>query len=80
MDSELRRMIKETAVELGITELQATHIWTATGMVIREMMSEGNPRYPDTYKRIFLRNIGTYHVRETTKFALKKQWERYENI
>lgn len=75
-------MIKETAKELGITELQATQIWTGTSMVIREIMAEGNPKEPEKYKRVFLRNIGTYYVRPQTIYALTQKWKttQDENI
>jgi nucleoid DNA-binding protein len=80
MDTRLRGIIHEAAKELNISKVEAEQIWTATSMIIRDIMKEGNPKDPDTYKRVFLRNIGTFHVKEKTIYALKQKFKPDENI
>jgi len=73
MDSELRRLIDETAEELGITKSQAQRIWIDSGKVINNMMVEGTFKDIHTKKTIFLRNIGTYKVKPKVKYKMIQQ-------
>jgi len=78
MDRGLGLLIKQTAEEMGISNTSAKEVFNKTNKVLLSMMNEADAKNSDNFKRIFLRNIGTYDVPKKVRYALKQKYN--ENI
>jgi maltose-binding protein MalE len=61
MDVILKRILQEKAKELGLTLGQAEDIFKSVPRFISEVIEEGNIEDLDSYKSVYIKDLGTFY-------------------
>jgi hypothetical protein len=64
MDVTLDKILTKKAQELGISKAQALSIFNSLPRFIAKVMSEGNPLDLDTYKSVYIKDLGIIFPRK----------------
>jgi hypothetical protein len=78
MDVTLEKIITLKAKELGISKAQALEIFNSIPRFVAKIMKEGNPLNPDSYKSIYIKDLGIIYPRLDIVKNIKRNIENKE--
>jgi hypothetical protein len=78
MDGTLEKIITLKAKELGISKAQALEIFNSIPRFVAKIMKEGNPLNPDSYKSIYIKDLGIIYPRLDIVKNIKRNIENTE--
>jgi len=78
MDGTLEKIITLKAKELGISKAQALEIFNSIPRFVVKIMKEGNLLNPDSYKSIYIKDLGTIYPRLDIVKNIKRNIENKE--
>lgn len=80
MDVILKRILQEKADELGLTLGQAEEIFKSIPRFIHKTIEEGDISDLDTYKSVYIKDLGTFYPHKGMLKRLKENKVKNENI
>jgi hypothetical protein len=78
MDGTLEKIITLKAKELNISKAQALEIFNSIPRFVAKIMKEGNPLNPDSYKSIYVKDLGIIYPRLDIVKNIKRNIENKE--
>jgi hypothetical protein len=78
MDGTLEKIITLKAKELDISKAQALEIFNSIPRFVVKIMKEGNLLNPDSYKSIYIKDLGTIYPRLDIVKNIKRNIENKE--
>jgi len=78
MDGTLEKIITLKAKELNISKAQALEIFNSIPRFVAKIMKEGNPLNPDSYKSIYIKDLGIIYPRLDIVKNIKRNIENKE--
>jgi hypothetical protein len=78
MDVTLEKIITLKAKELNISKAQALEIFNSIPRFVAKIMKEGNPLNPDSYKSIYVKDLGIIYPRLDIVKNIKRNIENKE--
>jgi maltose-binding protein MalE len=80
MDVILKRILQEKAKELGLTLGQAEDIFKSVPRFISKVIEEGNVEDIDSYKSVYIRDLGTFYPNKYFVKRMQNNRNKNENI
>lgn len=85
MDVILSKILSKKAEELGISKAEAVEIFNSLPRFIAKVMSQGDPLDLDTYKSVYIKDLGIIFPRKDIakniqRSILNKQDQENEDI